>query len=180
MAIRDELSSNHAIVLRNLLLCMSGIIKLFTDGVTTYKSRWHWVIYGDLGKVKVWIDEPNLLQAVIKTFTIVDGARINKRLRGLKLHNGVNFGLLPLLMKGHQLCLLAFLSFLCLLLEARFLLQFFSDSRHLLIEGTDNLLVLISLLVLNFLTLSEPTDHPFLSDAPIQKHLYAHQCLRPR
>ena len=84
---------------------MSRVVSLVTEGVTTCRSSRQRIIHGDLGQVKVWIDGPNLFQAVIKTFAVVDGACINKRLLGLKVHNGVGFGLLRLFMRGRQLYL---------------------------------------------------------------------------
>lgn len=83
-------------------------------------------------------------------------------------------------MKGCQLHHQACLSFLRFLSKMGFLLQLLSDSRQLLIEGMDGLLVLILFLIFDLLMLPKLTDHSLLGDTPIPKRLHTHQCLKSK
>lgn len=100
-SLKCRLSEDHSFVFW-ILLGVSRVVELFTDGVTT-RGHQHWIIHGDLGQIKAWVDGPNLLQEIIKPFTILYDACINKGLRSPELPYGVNLGHLCLLTKGRHL-----------------------------------------------------------------------------
>jgi len=68
---------------------------------------------------------------------------------------------------------------LCLLEPTGLLCKRLSFGLQLLIEGMDDLQVLSSLLVLDLLALTEPSDHPLIGHAPVLKGLHTHQRLKP-
>ena len=69
------------------------------------------------------------------------------------------------------------LRLLYLLLKMRLFLQLSKRGCQLLVEGTDDLLVLLPLLVLDHLTLAKLLDHPFVGNTPILQGLHMHQRL---
>ena len=103
MSFRNKLGNNHPVVFKNLLLCMSKVIRLFINGVTTRESCWQWVVKRNLRLVMIWVDKSNLLQAVLKSVTIIDSASINEGLGSPELRYCIDLGLFCLLMKGRQL-----------------------------------------------------------------------------
>lgn len=101
-----------------------------------------------------------------------------RRVEKPELCHSVSLGLVHLLLKGSYLCRQISLRFLCLLPKVGLLRQLSKCGRQLLVEGTDDLLVLISLFVLNLLTLAESTDHPLVGHAFVLECSHSHQRLK--
>ena len=107
---------------------MGEITRLFVDSVTTRKSHRHWVVESNPRQVNIWVDRPNLVQAVVKPVAVVDSVQVNKGLGSPELRYGIGLGILRLLMEARQFRLQACLGLLRLLSETVFLLQLLSNS----------------------------------------------------
>ena len=107
---------------------MGEITRLFVDGVATHRSHQHWVVESDPRQVNIWVDGPNLVQAVVKPVAVVDSAQVNKGLGSPELRYGIGLGILRLLTEARQFRLQACLGLLRLLSETVFLLQLLSNS----------------------------------------------------
>ena len=106
----NRLIRHHDVILYTLL-GMNKLVGLFISGVGSSRGYWQWLVHVDPREVKVWVDGPNLLKAVVEPFTIINCACINERLGSLVFHDSVNLGRLGLLKKGRQLLLYACLCF---------------------------------------------------------------------